>query len=336
MCKVRFTKIKFIIVVIGFFILGIISVPSLSFAESQIEAQEGDINVEVNPNNPQPYQDVTITLSSFATDLNRAIINWQTGSGTVSSGIGKTSYTFKTDGPNTYNVFNINITPVGSLNTITKTVIITPSEVNLMWESVGGYVPPFYKGKALPVGGSMIRVVAFPNTDTIKSGSGSLTYDWKKADSAVPEASGYNKNSYVFKNSPFDIVDKITVITSSVNGGYQAENTIEIPIYEPKIVLYKKSPTEGVLYNEALTKEKAMPEDEITLVAEPYFLPIKGHEKNFTYNWQINGKSINTPEKKTELTVRPNSRGGYADINVTIESVSEIFQKATSQLKLNL
>lgn len=330
----KFIKIK--IFLLGFFILGIINIPYVSYAEMQIEIQEGEISVETIPNNPQPYQDVTINISSYATDLNKAIITWQGESGTVLSGIGRTSYSFKALGPNTITTFDINITPVGAMSTINKRVVIAPSEIEIMWESVDGYTPPFYKGKSLPISGGLIRAVAIPNTNTIKSGKGSITYTWKNIDNTILDASGYNKNSYVFKNSMFDNKNKITVIASSVTGNYGAESTIEIPVYEPKIVFYKKSPTEGVLYNNALNKEATMTEDEMTIVAEPYFISLKDNENNFTYNWQINGESIATPSKKTELTVRPESRGGYATISVVIENLNELFQKVSNQLKLNL
>jgi len=330
---VKFIKIKTFLV--GIFTLGIMIIPYISLAEMQIEVQEGEISVETNPSNPQPYQDVTITISSYATDLNKAIIVWQSESGTVLSGIGKTSYSFKTRGPNTYNVFDINITPVGSVSTINKRIVIYPSEIEIMWESVDGYTPPFYKGKALPVSGSRIKTVAIPNTNTIKSGNGSMSYIWENGGNTDLEASGYNKNSYIFKDSLFDDENEITVVASSVSGNYNAENTISIPIYKPVIIFYKKSPIEGILYNVALNKEADMKEDEITLVAEPYFTSL-GNGDNFTYKWQINGNSISTPSKKTELTVKPTSRGGYANISLSMENLSELFQKVSSQLKLNL
>jgi len=222
------------------------------------------------------------------------------------------------------------------MNIVDKRVTISPSEVEIMWESADGYTPPFYKGKSLPVSGSLIRAVAIPNTDTIKSGIGSISYTWKNNGDAVPDASGYNKNSYVFKNSMFDSTNEVTVTASSVNSNYAAENTIQIPDYAPKVIFYKKSPTEGVLYNNALNKEISMPEDEMTIVAEPYFMSVKGNENNFTYNWQINGEDITTPTKKSELTVRPTSHGGFATINIAIENLKELFQKASNQLKINL
>ncbi len=330
----KLIKIKFFLVLI--FVLTILNWPYNSLAEMQIEVQDNELSVEVNPNNPAPYEDVTITLTSYATDLNKAIIVWKTSGNTVLSGIGKTSYSFKASGPNTANIFDITITPVGSMTTINKRVAITPSEIEIMWESVNGYTPPFYKGKSLPSSGSLIKAVAIPNTDTIKSGSGSITYNWKNNNSAVLDASGYNKNSYIFKNSMFDTKNEITVAASSVDGRYTAEKTIQIPTYSPKIVFYKKSPTEGILYNQSLEKEADMFEDEITLVAEPYFLTLKNNETNFTYDWKINGNNIQTPSKKSELTVRPTSRGGYATISLTIQNMNELFQKVSSQLKLNL
>ena len=331
---VKSIKIKTFL--IGFFILGILNIPNISFAETQIEVQEGEISIETIPNNPQPYEEVKIIISSYATDLKKAIISWQAETGTVLSGIGKTSYSFTAGGPNTSNTFNINITPVGSLSSINKFISITPSEIEIMWESVDGYTPPFYKGRALPVSGGFIKAVAIPNTNTIKSGSGSITYTWKNLGSTVLEASGYNKNSYTFKNDLFNDKNEITVIASSVGGGYSAEKTIKIPVYNPKIVFYKKSPTEGTLYNVALDKEAIMTEDEMTIVAEPYFISLKNKEKNFSYKWQINGSTIQTPSKKTELTVRPTSRGGYATIRLDIENIKELFQKVGGQLKLKL
>jgi hypothetical protein len=318
----------------GFFVLGIINMPHLSYAESQIEIQEGDISVQTTPSNPGPYQSVTIDISSYATDLNKAMIMWNSDGQTVLSGIGKTEYSFTTKGPDITNTIDINIQPVGSMTTIDKVVSITPQEIEMMWESVDGYTPPFYKGKSLPTVGGNIRVVAVPSTNTIKSGSGSITYTWKNGDNVIPNDSGYNKNSYVFKDDMFSDNNQITVTASSVDGSYVAENTVDIPIYQPQIVFYEKSPTEGVLYNNALTDNFFMSKDEMTVVAEPYFF-VYG-KNNISYSWEINGSPIDTPSGNTELTVKPNSRGGYATVGLTMENLDELFQKVSNLVKINL
>lgn len=307
----------------------------VSQATDEIPLQESDITTATIPDNPQPYQNVTVSLSSYAADLNKAFITWQSGSNIVLSGYGKTSYAFKTAGPNTITVIDVSIALPGS-DTITKRVAINPSEVDLVWEGVDSYTPPFYRGKSLITKEGMIKVVAIPNTNTIKQGKGSITYAWKTGGGSVQSASGYNKDSYVFKNSELNNTENVAVTAESIDGNYSATNSISIPIRDPQILFYKKSPTEGTLYNQELTSNTFISEDEVTVVAEPYFLALKGNESLFTYSWKINGKEIETPSKKTELTIRPASRGGYATINLTLENLNTLYQKAVGQLKLSL
>ncbi len=328
------TKIKFFL--LGFFILGIINIPLFSYAENEIEVSAGSISLDTSPKNPEPYENVTVNLSSYATDLNKANITWQMDGNIVLSGMGKTSYSFQVGGVGSSNVFNISISPVGSMSTINKKATIYPSEVEIMWESVSGYTPPFYKGKALPISGSLIKAVAIPNTNTIRSGNGSISYTWKTSDSVDQDASGYNKNSYIFKNSVLDKSNNVGVLASSVAGNYSAEKSIDIPIYNPKLVFYKRDPAEGILYNDALNKETFMTESEMTLIATPYFMPIKTNVSDLSYSWKINDKSIATPSKKTELTVRPTSRSGYANIEIAIENINEMFQKLSGKLKITV
>lgn len=305
-------------------------------AVNEIMPQESDVTVALIPENPQPYDDVTINLTSYATDLNKAMIQWQSGANIVLSGYGKTSYSFKASGPNTITIIDVVIGIPGSIDNITKRIAITPSEVELIWEGVDSYTPPFYRGKSFPSAEGMIKVVAIPNTSVIKKGKGNITYTWKAGDNTVQGVSGYNKDSYVFQNSELNDVEKVSVTAESIDGQYNAKNTIEVPVTEPKILFYKKSPTEGILYNEALTDNVFVKDDELTVVAEPYYLALKGNENIFNYNWKINGEEISTPSKKTELTIRPASRGGYATIGVTLENLTTLYQKVVGQLKISL
>ncbi len=316
--------------------LCILYVSHISMAANEIEPLEGDVTATIIPENPQPYQDVTVTLTSYATDLNKAMIQWQSGANIVLSGYGKTSYSFKTLGPNTITILDITINVPGSIDKISKRVAINPTEVELVWEGVDSYVPPFYRGKSFPTAQGLIKVVAIPNTSTIKQGKGAITYTWKSGDNTVLGVSGYNKDSYVFQNSELNDIERVTVTAESIDGRYNAKNTIEVPISTPKVLFYKKSPTEGVQYSQALTNEAFISEDEVTIVAVPYFLSIKGNENNFRYDWKINGNSIVTPSKKTEITIRPASRDGYATIDVVFENLNTLYQKVSGKLKLNL
>lgn len=317
-------------------VLGMFFLPMISCVALEIGLQESDIDVNTIPVNPEPYQDVSITINSYATDLNKALIEWKVGKNVVLSGYGKTSYSFKTTGPNTSTIFDVTIITADGTDTITKQIVINPSEIEVLWEGLDSYTPPFYRGKSLISAEGLIRVIAIPNTDN--SNKGNFTYTWKNGISTIPEASGYNKSSYVFQNSDLNSSEKVTVTASSVNGQYNATNTIIIPTTSPEIIFYKKSPTEGILYNQALNDNTSISENEneMTIIAEPYFTALKGNEDKFTYKWQINEQSIDTPSGKTELTIQPTSRGGYATISLVMENLNTLFQKVSGQLKLNM
>ncbi len=317
-------------------ILSILSMSMGAFAESEIGVLESDIDIQTIPENPEPYQSVTVILSSYLTDVNKAMIEWRSGSKTLLSGYGKTSYSFTALGPNTTTIIDIIITPVGSIDRIIKRVAVSPAEIDILWEGVDSYTPPFYRGKSFITREGWIKAVAMPNTNSIKQSKGRISYTWKSSDNTVLSASGYNKDSFVFVNSELNDKENVTVNASSIDGAYNATKTINIPIVDPKIIFYKKSPTEGVLYNNALSDQSFMEEEEMTLVAEPYFVALRGNESKFTYSWQINGEDIETPSNKMELTVRPTSRGGYATISIVLENLSTFFQKASGSLKLNL
>lgn len=325
-------RVKIFLVVL--FITGLFFVAQNNSSALEIGLQDTDVSIDMIPESPEPYQDVTIKLTSYATDLNKSIIEWRSGSNVILSGIGRTSYSFTTLGPNVSTIFDITIKPAEGGGTITKRIVINPSEVEILWEGVDSYTPPFYRGKSFTSREGRIKAVAMPNTARV--GKGGVTYTWKSDGNTVLGASGYNKDAYIFTNSELNLKENLTVSASSVDGRYNATKTITIPMITPQIVFYKKSPTEGIMYNNALTGTTFITEDEVTVVAVPYFSALKGSENLFSYNWKINGEAIETPSRKTELTVRPESRGGYATISLELDNLSTFFQKASGQLKLSL
>ena len=330
----KYNKIKsyFIFLII----LGTLVCPSFSFAVSEISLQEYEVSVEMIPVTPEPYQDLTITLKSYAVNLNKANISWQSKDGVVLSGIGKTSYTMIAPGPNDSVYFDISITPSEDFNPIKKRIYVTPSDVDIFWESVDGYTPPFYKGKALPISGSTIKVVAIPNTNLVKKGSGSFEYTWSRDDNVVESASGYNKNSFIFKNGILDRANNLSVVVSSVTGSFYSKEFLSIPLFNPKIIFYKKTQGEGIFYNKGLDKEIALSENEISITSEPYYLSTENSGNNFSYSWRINNDIVETPSKKKEITIRPTSKNGYISLDLIIENINGLLQKAQNSLKINL
>ncbi len=324
----RLFKLKSII--IPFLFLVFIFAGREAFSANQIPFMESEIIVETSPSNPIPNQEITVYISSYSIDLNKSTITWQGEAGVVSSGIGKTSYTFKAPPVNTSASFSISITsPTGE--SVTKKISIRPADIDIFWESENGYTPPFYKGKSLPITNSSIKLVAIPNVNSSRG----FSFVWKKDDKVLNDKSGYDKSYYKFINSSFDLSNQITVVASAVQGDYVAQKSIDVSVYEPEIVFYKKDPAFGVDYNNAIVNNYKVQDDETTIVAEPYHFLMKENQNKFIYDWSINNKSIETPSKKNELSIKPTSRSGYAIIGLNIYHINNMFQDVYKSIKIN-
>ena len=153
------------------------------------------ISIDLVPENPEPNENVTITLSSYASNLDLIPISWSVNGKTAASGRGKKSFSVVAPAEGK----EVNVTASISLpdGLVEKKVMIRPEVMVLLWQANDSYVPPFYKGKALPTLDSEIKVVAMPETKGTNRGN--LAYSWKKDYASDQSASGYNKNFYIYQ-----------------------------------------------------------------------------------------------------------------------------------------
>jgi hypothetical protein len=301
------------------------------------QVRDTDISTTVNPEMPGPIQNVDISITSFATDLDKAQIVWVLNGQIVLSGVGKKSFSFKTGESGSPSTIDIGINIVG-LPAISKRIIIQPGEVDMLWEATDSYVPPFYRGKALPSQEGEIKVVAMPN---IKTPSGEklkdndFSYNWSRNFNADPGLSGYAKRSYLFKNDYLEAEENISVSVSSVLGNYSAEGKVLITPGAPKIDFYERDPALGIKYGSSLMNGFNLGTRPLLITAVPYFFSSKNiDDPDFKYSWSINGQAVETTGKNHELAIKSDKTGGASDIGLSIESLSKIFQKATATFEV--
>ncbi len=313
---------------------------SFSFAANAQFTSDSDVSVTVTPEIPGALVSTTIALSSLATDLNVATISWSANGQTVLSGIGKKAYTFKT-GPIGSTTTVVATIAIPGIPLIVKKITISPLEADLLWEAVDSYVPPFYKGKALPSSEALIKIVAMPNirtADGIKLKPGDFTYNWKHNYNNEVAQSGYGKNSFIFRHSYLNDEEKVDMTLASIKGGYQASNSVTIAVGAPKILFYENSPQLGVRYAKALGSggNFSVGPRGISIAAEPYFFSPKNIlSSDLDFDWTINNQEVARPETKNILSVRPES-DGLAKIELLATSRSKIFQTGKKSLLLNL
>lgn len=263
-----------------------------SFAIPAYAVSPESIIVNVTPATPAPYEEVTISLSTYAANLDTVSISWIVNGKSTLSEIGRKSFTVNAGGPGSSITITIHIfLPDGQ---ITKTVVIRPSTTTLLWQAEDSYVPPFYRGKALPSTGSKIKVVAIPEFGTANAAPNpkNVTYFWKKDFDNEPEASGYGKNSYTYIHDFLDGANNISVEAMTVDQQYASSASVTVDTIEPEIVFYKKDPELGTRWESVIPPQHTLSGQEI-IVASPYFISPKNIMRpELAWSWYINDTPV--------------------------------------------
>ncbi len=289
----------------------------------------GDLdNIKFVPKNPGANTTVSAQLISYTFDVNRATIAWII-KGKV-EGTEK-NFSFTTGNIGSETTLTVSVITADE-ETLSKTFTFRAVEVDLLWET-STYTPPQYKGKALTCPKSEIKVTAIPHG--MKISDAKLIYEWKLNDKNIPASSGAGKNLLSFY-MPETGVETIAVTISTPDNNTKAVNYMAIKVNKPKILFYEVEPLAGPQYQKELGNTFNLSKSESSLRAEPYFfskraLPI------LSYEWQMNDKKIETPQKPNllNLTIAEKTTKGASLIKLFLENPLNILERAGKSLQIN-
>lgn len=326
----RFNPKFFIVVFFSIFVFGVMAIRP---AQAQTSS---DIIIDMVPENPAPEEEISFTLSSYLMDLNTLRITWIENGKTVLSGIGKTYYSTvaKKAGEESTITVRVNYQSTD----IENKVVIHPSSMVMLWQALDSYTPPFYKGKALPVADSKIRVVALPEIKSAGSfiSPTNLSYYWRRDYSNDVQASGYAKNYFDYIADYLDPSSYIEVTANNTSQTLSASSAMNIGTYKPKIVFYSYDPDEGIIFEQALADGYKINEKGI-LMAVPYFIsPENLMNPRLSWTWYINNSATaSTGYQKYLLPVQVRSGvSGKSNIKLEVENLDRVFQTDKSEINV--
>ncbi len=299
-------------------------------------ASVSSILINMVPPYPNPYENVKISLNSYANNLDSILIAWSVNGKAVISGIGKKS--FSTDAPAPGGETSVIATvylPDGALEI---KIPIRPSAMVLLWEANDSYVPPFYKGKALPMPASEVKVVAIPE---IRTSSGltdikNMTYSWQKDYTNSVDGSGYGKNFFLYINDYLEDSNMISVIASTLDQSYSSKATLEIGTAQPKIAFYRRDSALGTLWDKALPNTYKIQGPEI-FQAVPYFIaPKEIRNPMLVWNWFINDNRVAITSIEKNLMPLQASEGtsGTSKLRLEITNQEKIFANVSKEMNI--
>lgn len=333
----------FFVLVGGFFVL---SEKVSAQTEAQIQQLQNfqlysadDIFVDIIPEVPGPNQEVTLRANSYSFNLNNYYISWFKDGVRQNAGFGQREYKFTTG-------------EIGKVTTVVaavefegqvfrKEMRFAPSEVNLLWEVIDGYAPPFYKGKVLPLPQSEIRMTAIPQTFLIKpSDARNLIYYWDQNYERKVVSSGFGKQSFQFTAGVLSQMEKISVTANDRREASFAKETIDIPVnsFAPKILFYEIDENGRILTNKALNTNSQITGDTLKLAFHPLFMSTP--KKNFTdlfVDWSINDihQAPQNFNKQNELYISSGGESGAVQIGINLEGISKLLQKGSQKIELH-
>lgn len=308
----------------------------LSGANKAIAQNVNDIYTDVVPENPAPGEDTSITLSSYLLDLNASKITWIVGGKSVLSGVGQKYYSLRAPTAGSETTVTIQVT--SSTGTIETKIVIRPSVMVVLWQADDSYVPPFYKGKALPTPDSAIKIIAMPEVKvgTTYLNPKNMTYSWRKDFTNDPEASGYGKNYFTYISDYLDASNFIEVNATTIDQKFSSTSSTTVGTFQPKLVFYRNSENMGTEFEHSITDGHKIINKEI-LFAAPYFISPKNIRiPRLVWSWSINGTRVfNEGFQKNILPLQVESGvSGTSKLKLEIENLDKVFQTASKELNL--
>ncbi len=297
------------------------------FNVSNAQVLPEDIYITLSPNDPAPGEKITATAQSFDTDLTVSKISWYYNGKLVLSGTGKT--TVMVTAPLVGGSATLSVVANGVSGDAEDEIVIRPGSVDVIWEAIDSYTPPFYKGKALASIGAKIKAVAIPSANTPKT----LSYNWKYNDNSISKDSGVNKNSLVIKT---DVLTKNPTFSVDITGGtFEGNGKSSLTLRDPSLVLYQKN--NGFIdYAHGSLSDTSISNSGVTLRVEPFnFSFIKSLENSLNIKFTLNGESFSGVEQVQELPIDSPEASGSSAIDISATSIKDRFQSARKTFNLN-
>lgn len=296
---------------------------------------EGDIDVNVDPEYPSAYQTVTMRLDSNSVDLNRYSIQWFVDEIPKLSGIGKRDFQITSGNYGSVTKIVAIITIDGT--SIQKKITVAPQDITMLWEAVDSYVPPFYRGKKLASQESLIKVSAIPN---FQGGNKSLGIDnavflWDRNGNKILNIGGYAKDSIVIQHNRLRASENIAAKVSTVSGGSSAKESITIPIIDPEIHWYTKNISNYRRLN-SVDKGLRVVSGDTKIIAEPYFFSLDRNPEELGITWNMNNQELylDPESSKQEVLVRNPGQIGQSNFSVSIKNPKTFLQEAAKSVSI--
>lgn len=250
------------------------------------------LSLTSTPTSPSPGDTVSIQAQTPTFDKNTAQFFWTVDgkSRPDLSGFGKNMFTtIAGDIGSTIRV-SIEVIPQGQAR-IQESHVIYVSDLSLTW-TANTYIPKWYKGKALPVANSGLRIAAIPGMiiDGITIPANKLIFTWNINGKRALQGIGSHIFEYKAPERSFN-AQLVRVVVEDMNKRIKKEARIAIANREPKAVIYQVLPLGGIESRRGTAAFSSVSTGSLDLQIEPFFFNTTS-PKGLFYEWSAEGKKV--------------------------------------------
>ena len=298
---------------------------------------QGQVQIILTPEFPEPNQAVTVTAQSFSFDLDTTFLSWSSNGKNVTSGKGVKSYSFNTGPAGSLHRVSVSANAKGT--TFSDTLSFRVSDILLTWEAQT-YTPPGYRGRALPTSGALVRVYAFPELFVSASQTANpdnLVYQWRLDDQDMRDQSGRGKKSFSLRAANGKgVTHRVSVMVTSEDKSASVFAKTDIRVEDPHVLFYEDKILEGPRYERSSLQFSVSAGEELRLRAEPYFF-LTGSVDALSYRWHVNGRLVEDASKPRQFLLRTErgSKGIY-HAALDIENPFQLFQRGNGSVIINV
>lgn len=200
---------------------------------------------------------------------------------------------------------------------------VAAGEVEIIVEA-DTYVPSFYKGRAEPTSGNLVRATAIPlSADPVN-----FSYRWKL--NGQPLLSSGQSVTF-----PAPIGDNFMLeVTVLNNGVFWSEKGETMALSNPEVVFYEENTLRG-LGTIAIKGDFSLIGTEASITAEPFFVG-RGNQNNLQGNWSVDNQVVTTNDWRKLTFIRPEEPNAKYLVELDIFNRVNLSEQASNSFNLHL
>lgn len=288
------------------------------------------INIKVTPENYASGEQVIVSISSFNTPIDTSATEWGVDGQVIRKGTGIKE--IKVQAPAAGEEKQIYVLVTNGNVVIEKTITLRPESVELYLESVDGYTPAWYQGRAQVAEESVVKVIAVPDSFNAIGGDDVRVFTWSKNNFKDISQSGKGRQAFITKLSPFTNSENISVETGNTS------QTLLIVPQPTNISLYEYSPLFGTRFEKELVGNLSLTKEDVTFEVVPWFFSAPNRNSSIlSIGWTVNGLPTRAQGNRSLLNLRKGTaQKGRAEVGVRVKHTERTLQTNTSSFTIDL